>query len=143
MASAPRFSQAAVQAAVDAVTAKLNVGGAGSLRIYSGAEPANADASVPAGLLATLPLSSTAAPASTSGGAGGTITATFNAITSGTGTAGTAASFCLLAGNGTTIVACGTADVTTNSPDLVLNSTAISTGATVSCSSFTITMLTQ
>lgn len=38
-----KISNAAAKAAVDAVTALLNAGGAGLLRIYSGTEPADAD----------------------------------------------------------------------------------------------------
>jgi hypothetical protein len=113
---------------MNAVTALLN---SGSLKIYTGSQPAiNAS---PAGtLLATLTFGSTAFGNSSSG------TATANAITSGTAVAtGTAGCF-VLEESGGTIVANGS--VGTSGADLNLNSTSITSGATVSCSSFTVTL---
>lgn len=73
----------AANAALDGLTAQLN---GGSLRIYSGAEPANAgDALGAQVLLATLPLSATAFGAAVSG----TATTTLPVFTS--GSAGTVA----------------------------------------------------
>lgn len=115
-------------AAVNAVTALLN---SGTIKIYTGAQPGE-DASITGTLLATLTFGATAFGASSSG------VATANAITSGTaGNTGTAGYFALEESGGT-VVATGTCGATSGY-DLNLNSTSISSGATVSCSSFTIT----
>ena len=83
------------------------------------------------GVLATLPLSATA----------GTVTGnvmTLNAVTSATATAtGTAALAELRNNAGTTIVSGLT--VGTSGADVIINSTAISSGQTVQCTSGTIT----
>ena len=114
-------------AAVNAITALLN---SGTLKIYTGSQPAE-DGTITGTLLATLTFGSTAFGASSGG------TATANAITSGTaGNTGTAGYFALEESGGT-VVATGTCG--TSGSDLNLNSTSISSGATVSCSSFTIT----
>jgi hypothetical protein len=115
-------------AAVNAVAALLN---SGTLKIYTGSQPAE-DGSITGTLLATLTFGATAFGSSSGG------TATANAITSGTaGNTGTAGYFALLESDGTTVVATGTCG--TSGADLNLNSTSISSGASVSCSSFTIT----
>ena len=114
-------------AAVNAITALLN---SGTIKIYTGSQPAE-DGSITGTLLATLTFGSTAFGASSGG------TATANTITSGTaGNTGTAGYFALEESGGT-VVATGTCG--TSGADLNLNSTSISSGATVSCSSFTIT----
>lgn len=131
-ANNPLFYDATVQASVDAVAALLN---SGFIKIYTGTQPSN-DGSITGTLLATLTFGATAFGASSA--SGGTVTATANTITSGTaGNTGTAGYFALEKSNGTTVVATGS--VGTSSADLVLNSLSITSGATVSCSSFTIT----
>lgn len=113
-------------AAVNAVTALLT---SGTLKIYTGSQPAE-DGSITGTLLATLTFGATAFGASSGG------TATANAITSGTaGNTGTAGYFALEESGGT-VVATGTCG--TSGADLNLSTTSIVTGATVSCSSFTI-----
>jgi hypothetical protein len=115
-------------AAVNAVTALLNSGG--TIKIYTGSQPSE-DASLTGTLLATLTFGSTAFGASSSG------VATANAITSGTaGNTGTAGYFAIEESGGTVV---GTGTCGTSGADMNLNSTSISSGATVSCSSFTIT----
>jgi hypothetical protein len=115
-------------AAVNAVCALLN---SGKLIIYTGTQPA-ADGAVTGTVLATLTFGATAFGASSSG------TATANAITSGTaGNTGTAGYHGLLESNGTTVVATGS--VGTSGADLNFNSLSISSGATVSCSAYTVT----
>jgi hypothetical protein len=116
--------------AADAVLARAN---SGSLRIYSGTEPANIDAALGAAvLLATLPLSATAFGAASSG------VATANAITSATAAAsGTASFFRVLESDGTTGVYQGT--VGTTGAELNLSSVGILAGGTVSVSSMTYT----
>jgi hypothetical protein len=134
VANNPLPYDASVIAAVNAFTALLN---SGFIKIYSGAQPAlNAAAS--GTLLATLTFSATAFP--TSVAAGGTVTATANAITSGTaGNTAAAGYFALVKSDNSTIVATGS--VGTSGADLNLNTLSITSGNTVSCSSFLVTML--
>lgn len=132
MASNPLFYDNTVITAVNAATALLNNG---SLKIYTGSQPALNGVATGV-LLATLTFGATAFATATA--AGGTVTAIANAITSGTaGNTGSAGWFALVKSDGTTIVATGTCG--TSNADLILNSTAISSGANVSCSSFEIT----
>lgn len=134
MSSNPLFYDASVIASVNTVTALLN---SGSLQLYTGSQPAN-DGSLTGTLLVTLPFGSTAFATATA--AAGTVTATANAITSGTAVAnGTAAYFALVKSDTTTVVATGT--VGTSGADFNMNSTAISSGATVSATGFQITQL--
>ena len=132
MANAPQFDAASTKASVDAVTALL---ASGKLDIYSGTQPA-VDVALTGTRLARLTFSATAFPASSN--SGGVVTATANAITSDTSAVGgTAGYFAVLKSDGTTVVATGS--VGTSGADLNLSSLTIAGGATVSCSSFTIT----
>ena len=131
MALNPKRSNAAVNAAADALTTLLNNG---YLRIYDGAQPATADTAVSSQtLLAELRFNATAFGAASAG------VATANAFTSdaSANNPGTASWFRALKSDGTTVVFDGS--VGTTSADLVVNSTGISTGAEVSVSSFTYT----
>lgn len=103
------------------------VGGSGTLKIFSGAEPANCAAADPAGLLATIVLPSTFL---TSSGGVSTIAGVWSVAASGTGTAvcfriydGSAV--CHVQGNVTT--------------DLVLNNTNIVASQTVTVTAFSVT----
>lgn len=132
MANNPLPYDATVEASVNAVTALLN---SGFIKIYTGSQPA-LNGALTGTLLATLTFGSTAFAAATA--AGGVVTAAANAITSGTaGNTGAAGYFALVASNGTTIVATGS--VGTSGADLNLNTLTITSGNTVSCSSFLIT----
>ena len=134
MALAPSITTAARNAAADAVVDLVDVGGAGSLRIYSGTAPADANAALSGNtLLAQLAMSATAFGSAASG------VATAAAITqdSSADATGTATFFRILAGNGTTVVMQG--EVGTSGANLNLNSVAISAGAAVSVSSLTYT----
>lgn len=117
--------------ALDAIRASYN---SGKLRIYSGSVPANADAALGgATQLVELTLNATAFPAAS----GGVITA--NAITGGTaGASGTASFFRLLDSAGTTVLAQGA--VGTSGTELILPTTTVSSGVTVTCSSLTLTL---
>ena len=102
---------------------QTTIGASGTLKIFSGAEPANCAAADPSGLLATIAL-----PASflTSSGGVTTIAGSWSVAASGTGTAPvsgctTAPSVCHVQGNVTT--------------DLVLNNTSITSGQTVTVTS--------
>ena len=133
MAKNTQLANATVNGQGDNLAARLNNG---YLRIYSGAQPTNADTALGAQvLLAELRFSATAAPATAAG------VITFNAITAVVALAsGTAAWFRALQSDGTTVVMDGNVDVTANTPNLVLNSVGISAGANVSVSAFTHTV---
>ena len=136
MALTPSITTAARNAAADAVVDLVDVGGAGSLRIYSGTMPADANASLSGNtLLAQLAMSATAFGVAAAG------VATAAAITqdSSADATGTATFFRVLAGNGTTVVMQGSAGVSASTPNLVLNSDAITSGAAVSVSALTYT----
>jgi hypothetical protein len=106
---------------------QTTIGTSGTLKIFSGAEPANCAAADPTGLLATITL-----PASflTSSGGVTTIAGSWSVAASATGTAASfrmydGSSVCHVQGNTTT--------------DLVLNNTSITSGQTVTVTSFTVT----
>jgi hypothetical protein len=111
----------------------VDVGGAGSLRIYDGTMPADANAALSGNtLLAQLTMNATAFGAAAAG------VATANAITqdSSADASGTASFFRVLSG-GATVVMQGS--VGTSAANLVLNSVVISAGAAVSVSALTYT----
>lgn len=138
MTNSPFFSDVTVEATLNAITA-LAV--SGKLEIYSGAQPTDSNTAVGAQvLLATVTLGSPAFGSATVSGTApsrvGTLTA--NAITAGTAVAtGTAAWFRLYESNGTTSLMDGS--VGTSGCDLNLSSTSITSGQSVSVTSFSIT----
>ena len=106
---------------------QTTVGAAGLLKIFSGAEPANCAAADPAGLLATIAL-----PASflTSSGGVTTLAGVWSVAASATGTAASWRMYdsgltCHVQGNTTA--------------DIVLNNQSITSGQTVSVTSFAVT----
>jgi hypothetical protein len=116
-------------AELDALAPLYNTG---YIRIYSGAQPATPETAASGVLLAELRFGATAFGASS----GGVITA--NAITSGVaGASGTAGYFRCLKSDGTTALHDGT--VGTSGTEMIVPTTTISSGVTVSCSSLTIT----
>lgn len=135
MASDIKYAVTLQNAMLNHVTAEVDGGGgAGSLIVYDGTAPADADTGITTqNALAILPLSATSFGAA----AAGVITA--NAITSedAAPAAGTASFFRLIDSAGTCHVQ-GTAGVGT-SFDLNLSTTTIGLSDIVSCSSFTIT----
>lgn len=132
MANSPLFYDATINAGVNAIAALSN---SGTLKIYTGAQPA-LDVAVTGTLLVTLTFGSTAF--TTAVASGGNVTATANSITAGTaGNTGTAGYFALLTSASAVIM---TGSVGTSGADLNLNSTSISSGASVSCSSFVYSM---
>ena len=133
MAQDLRLTALAASAAADAVVDRIDVGGAGTLKIYDGTIAATADTAVGAQvLLATLTFSATAFGAASSG------VATANAITSDSSAdaTSTATWFRIASGGGTTQMD-GTVGTATS--DLILNTVSIVTGAVVSISSGTYT----
>ena len=106
---------------------QATIGASGTLKIFSGAEPANCAAADPTGLLATIVLP---AVFLTSSGGVTTIAGTWSVAASATGTAQSfrmydGSSVCHVQGNVTT--------------DLVLNNTSITTGQTVTVTQFSVT----
>jgi hypothetical protein len=127
-----RLSPGARNAALDAITALLNAGGAGTLDIRTGAQPTDPATAATGTLLATLTLSATAFAAASSQ------SSALNAVTSATAAAtGTAGWFRLKNNAGTGIID-GT--VGTSGAELNLSSTSIVSGGTVSITSGSITL---
>lgn len=125
----------------DAFTAALDAGTAAVILIYTAGGGIPADTSVAISdqtLLATLTMSATSFGAAADDTPGALITA--NSITSDSSAdaTGTAAFFRMLTQAGGTVIAQGT--VGTSDADLVLNTTSITSGSTVSISAFTILM---
>ena len=123
-----QLADATVNSQANALATLLNTG---FLRIYSGAQPATADTAIVAQvLLAELRFNATAAGAAVSG------LLTFNAITadSSADNTGTASWFRALKIDGTTAVMDGSVGTATS--NMIIATTAISQGQTVSCSSF-------
>lgn len=136
MALNPHVTAARRKAAIDTFIASA---ASGILRIYSGSQPADADAAVGGGtILAELTMNATAFT-SPSAVASTDHVLTANAITqdSSANATGTAAWFRLFQSDGTTPLMDGT--VGTAGCDLNLNTVSIVSGGAVSVTSFTIT----
>lgn len=130
MANNFKIANASANAEVDALTALLD---GGTLKIYTGTQPTDADTAIGAQvLLATLTFGSPAFAAGSSG------VATANAITqdSSADATGTAAWFRCLTSGGAKVC---DGSVGTSGADCNLNSIAISAGAIVSVTAMTIT----
>ena len=143
MANNPYFADATTIASVEAVMALLTNG---YLEIYNGTQPSDANTAIGAQVLLSsgMRFPSTAFTSITASGSPGSkvVTATAGLISSDTnaiGGSGAATWFRAYKQDGTTVVLDGS--VGTSGCDLNLNTTAISSGATVSCTSFTLTQL--
>ena len=133
MPADPRLTNAAASAAADAVVDRIDTGGAGTIKIYTGTIPTDADTALGAQmLLATLTFNATAFGAASNG------VATANAITSDTSAdaTGTAAWARIASGAGTTQM-----DVTvgTSGEDINFNTVSFVSGATVAITALTYT----
>lgn len=137
MSATPVMSIDAAKDALDAVTALLD--NASTLKIYSGAPPTKTTDSEAGTLGAVLTMGSPPFAASTSATSNGLATATANGITSETNAPNSIAAghFRIAATSGTVIMQ-GTCGV--SSADLILNTTTITAGDTVACSSFDATL---
>ena len=130
MAKNTQKTNLAVNTEADALAALLN---SGLIRIYDGTQPATGDTAITTqNLLVTLTLNATAFPAAVAG------VLTANAITSGTAGASGTATWARVLTSAATAVFDGS--VATTDANIVLNSVAISSGASVACTSFTITL---
>src|SRR5512139_87570 len=139
MANAFYITNAVAQAMLNAFDTAVDAGTAAVVNIYDGTPPADADASLAGNnLLAQLTCSSVAFGAATDNNPGAKVTA--NAITSDSSadSTGTASFFRILTQNAGTVCAQGT--VGTATADLILNTTAITSGSTVSITAATVTL---
>jgi hypothetical protein len=141
MTNNPFFSDSATKAGLDALCAKAN---GGTLKIYTGTQPTDANTAIGAQvLLGTLGMNATAFAASVASGSAGSrvCTATANSITDDTSAdaTGTASWFRIVQSDGTTIVMDGS--VGTSGCDLNLATTAIVAGADLGITSLTVTQL--
>ena len=129
-------SAAAAKAALKAVTDLLDAGGAGTIKLYDGTQPAGPGTGITTqNLLVTLTFSATSFGGGTSAVPS---VATANAITSGTAVAGsaTAATWARWAsGAGTAVIDC---TVGASAADINLTPNSITTGQTVAISSLTL-----
>ena len=130
-----RIVDSAQQVVMDAFTALIDAGGAGSINIYSGVQPTDPDDAVGAGtLLAELTFS-----ADSFGNANASGVATANAITgdAAANDTGTATWARILSGGSDTVFDC---DVGVSGATINLDSVSIIAGATVDINRFTLTM---
>lgn len=140
MANNPFFADATIGTASGTMSVVTTLLNSGKIKIYTGAQPTDANQAITGTLLATLTFGATAFGTPTASGSAGSriVTATANSITSGTaGNTGTAGYFVMQKSDGSTVVLMGS--VGTSGADLNFNSLTITSGATVSCSGFTIT----
>ena len=138
MATSTKISNAAAKAACDAVVDLLDGGsGAGYIEIRTGSPPSNVDDAATGTLLATLPLSDPAFGSAADANPGGIATASAITSDSSADATGTAGWFRGFDSNAVAVIQ-GT--VGTSDADLILASTSITTGNTVSITSWTVTM---
>lgn len=136
MTANPMTSNLGVRAALDALLALLNAGGAGTIQIFTGSMPLTtltADSGIK---LSTLTFSATAFPASANDTLGNAL-ATANAITpdSSIANTGTAGYFRAKSGAGTVIIqgTCGT-----SAADMIMTTTSLVAAGQLACSSYTV-----
>lgn len=134
-----KISNSGAVAMLDALTALLNVGGAGTIEIYDGTQPADVSVAVGAqNLLATLTLSATAFAGAVDNT--GSARATAAAITGeATAVAGTATWFRAKSGGGTAVID-GDVGLSASGADLELTNNVFQTNDTVDVISWQITM---
>lgn len=137
MALQPFVTQAVAQAMLTALETALNNGTAAVINIYSGTAPSNADAALSGNtLLAQMVCSASIFSGKTDTGTGARGTLAAVTSDSSADATGTATFFRILDQNAGTVCLQGT--VGTTSSDLILNTTAITAGSTVSISAGTI-----
>jgi len=139
MTTKPVMSIAACKSALDNICANCNTGGAGSLFIRSGAQPAATTTGDSGTLGATLGLNATAFGASTNATADGLATATANAITNETNAPNSITAGHFRIKNGSSVVVFQ-GNVGTSLADMIMNTTTITAGDTVACPSFKATL---
>jgi hypothetical protein len=125
------LSTGARNASTAAVVARIDANGAGSIKIYSGTQPATGDTAAAGTLLATVALAVPSFGTATSGTATGADPAAVTAVAS-----GTAAWFRVADGSGNGVFD-GSVTGTGGGGDMTLSSTALSAGISVDLTSFT------
>ncbi|MCK9497166.1 MAG: hypothetical protein M0R75_16970 [Dehalococcoidia bacterium] len=133
------LTNAVAQALANAITTAADAGTGAVFNIYSAGSGVPADADVAIDdqtLLAQLAMSSTSFGAATDGTGKATIAANSISDDESANATGTAAFFRVLTQDGGTVICQGTAG--TSDADLVMDTTSITAGSTVSVSSFTI-----
>lgn len=138
MATNPMISMHGARTALDAYTALFTA--TSHIDINTGAIPANCGAGRSGTNLSNaMAFSATAFGASTDGGSNGLATATANAISADTAAANTGtAGYFYCTNSGGTVLCQGTCG--TSSADMILNTTTITAGDVIACSSFVITL---
>lgn len=131
-----RITNAAARTAVAALGALLN---GGQIRIYTGSQPAEADAAATGTLLATCTLAATAFGAATDANPGGRIAAAAIGGDASIDATGTAGWFRAVTSGGVAVVD-GSITATGGGGDMTLASTALVAGGTFDVTSWTITM---
>lgn len=126
MALNTQLSDASANAAVNAMTARVN---SGTIKIYTGSQPANGNSSLTGTLLATIALGSTAFASASAGSAALNTTSAVTAVA--TGTAG----YFAVCNSGGTAEWMGSIGL--SSANLVMGSTSITSGASVQVTSYT------
>lgn len=131
-----RLTNASQQAALDAFLNQINTGGAGTIEMYSGTQPADADDAITGTLLGTLTFSATAFGATDASG-----TATANAITgdASADATGVASHARIKNGAGTTIFDCDVGEAADN-PTITLDNKNIVALGTIDITSFTMSI---
>lgn len=133
------ITNAVAQAMLNTFDDQTNAGTAAVINIYDGSIPADADASIGAStLLAQLTMNATAFGAAADGTGSATITAAAITDDSSANATGTATYFRVLTQDAGTTICQGTVGTATS--DLILNTTSITSGSTVSITSFVITL---
>lgn len=133
------ISLVGAKAMMDAFTALFNVGGASTIEIRTGTQPALTTTADSGTLLAVLTCNATAFAAAGTGSSPQSALSTANAITSDTSADNTGTAGYFRAKNNAGVVLdqgnCGTSGT-----DMILNTTSIVSGSTVSCSAWTINL---
>lgn len=137
MALQTRIPYATASAACDAIVDRLDIGGAGTVKVYDGTQPANADTAVSTqNILCEFTLANPAFGAASNGAAsmaGGTKT------DSSANNTGTATWFRAFNGAGTVIID-GSVAATGGTADMIIDNTSIASGQTVNLTAWTVTM---
>ena len=145
MTAAPACSQVSAEAALNAITALLNVSNVhdGVIKIFTGSPPNSCeDADTGTLLSAGMTLNATAFAAATTTTNPYGATASANSIASDTNAAGTgtAGYFRAYSYNGTTYVCVIQGDCGTSAADMILNTTSIVAASTVSATSWVVNL---
>ena len=133
------ITNAVARAMLDTFDEQANAGTAAVINIYDNTVPADADASIGSSvLLAQLTMNATAFGAAADANPNATITAAAITDDSSANATGTATYFRVLTQDAGTTICQGTVGTATS--DLILNTTSITSGSTVSITSFVITL---